>query len=325
MGESKIVRRGGSGGETLIPEQFIDTSGSAGSAFPYFWDESKGIAFYGLVSASDLFTSTELSNELNVTSGTVMENEALWHKYYWNGGIHFWRKPVRHSISWDALDKEGHAIYGTGTTTSRKGVNNTTESGDVQGVTQNQDAEVVKNNITYIVRLMEGSSADPVDINQITSGSFSGRFENPLLKNSEFNLIMMNLHVATNPGFYDGSSTFGSTSTTDGITYKNWSYSDNWDNNEFIGLKTNYDDSDFIVSGLGMAKWFQETVYQNNRFARAIGDSLDMATSGNYQNTGINYGAGGNTSGWLPVLTVKDSSFVTYGKSGGFNQSEPDW
>jgi hypothetical protein len=300
MGESKIVRRGGGGGETLIPEQFIDVSGSAGSSIPHFWNEEKGIAYYGFVRTSDLYTSDELSSEVGITSGASFENGLAWIKYYWNGGIHFVRlAAIRHSVSWNTIASQG-AVYGTGTTTSRKGNSATI-------VTQNR--EVIKNGITYIVRLMEGANVDPA------FDPFASSVNRGLdLHNSEFSLILMNLHVATNSGSYQNSP-------TDGLFYGNWTDTDNYTNNDFVeNWITNFNDNSFFNSGNGKNKIVQEQITGQipNRLYRYGSSRMSFAT-------GVTNTYSDSSFGWLPVLTVKHPSFTTYGKSGGFNQSEPDW
>ena len=272
---------------------FTDTSGSPGPSFPIndldgniMADLNKGIAYYGLVSTLDLYTGDELASEIGLTAGLTINNEDMWHKYYWNGGIHFWKKPTRYDVSWNEIAATG-SVYGTGTTTSRKGYSNTSV---------NQNTEVTKNNLTYIVRLIERSSFEPSNTTDNTYGS-------------EFNLILMNLHAATNSGSY-------SDSPTDGVTYANWS---NYSNNDFVGWKTNINDQDIIVGNEeGRATWAQETHSTTSSrltyaiFNAALVDYTNVSTDGFH-------------SGWSPVLTVKHPSFVTYGKSGGFNQSEPDW
>ena len=258
--------------------QFTDTSGSPGATTPIndldgniMADLDKGIAYYGTVSHTDLYTSDQLASAVGVTQGISMDNQEVWHKYYWNGGIHFWRKPVRHSVSWNAIRDEG-AIYGTGTTTSRKG-----NSGVGSNV---QDSEVTKNGVTYAVRLMEGSSVDPTEI----GGSD--------LHNSEFNLILMNLHAATNSGSY-------SNSPTDGVSYANWTDTTNYTNDDFVGWKTNLGDGDFTVLGDGNAKWQQEL--GPGTFGGPTRRGHNRLSFFEEQNAAQS----GTSSGWAPVLTVK--------------------
>ena len=283
---------------------FTDTSGSPGATTPIndldgniMADLDKGIAYYGTVSHTDLYTSDQLASEVGLTQGTSINNESVWHKYYWNGGIHFWRLQARHTVSWASLESAG-LVYGTGTTTSRKGFN---------GVGSNvQDVEVTKNGLTYIVRNMEGSSANETTINNV------------LNRGSEFNLILMNLHVATNTGEYVGGTTFGTT-TTNGITFNNWQEVNNYSNDDFVGWKTNLGDN-FYTVGLGSFKWQQEQDSANNlnRLQRGADSYLSSSSVDRDQFLG-------NTFGWAPVLTVKHPSFATYGKTGGFNQNEPDF
>ena len=276
--------------EVVEPNPFLDTSGSPGATLPIndldgnpMIDETKGIAYYGTVSHTDLYTSDQLASAVGVTAGTSMDNQEVWHKYYWNGGIHFWRKPIRHSVSWNDIWSEG-AVFGTGTDTSRKGFTPTNFNGpNLTGI--DQDAEVTKNGVTYAVRLMEGGNVDPAVR------------DTPDMHNSEFTLILMNLHAATNSGSY-------SDSPTDGVSYLNWTDTANFTNDDFVGWKTNFGDSDFTVTGNGRAKWQQETITGqeesrlrrgSDRFSRAV---PVVATSDPL------------LIGWAPVLTVKHSSFT---------------
>ena len=270
---------------------FTDTSGSPGSATPIndldgnlMADLDKGIAYYGTVSHTDLYTSDELASEVGITEGTgssdaSIDNEVVWHKYYWNGGIHFYRKPVRNNVSWNSIAAEG-AVYGTGTTTSRKGHSGTNVS---------QNAELTKNGVTYAVRLMEGSTLDPTD----------DVFSNPSpLHGSEYNLILLNLHAATNSGSY-------SNSPTDGVSYNNWEgfgSENNYTNEDFVGWKTNFGDND--LNNFGSSHWQQEAITGNtgSRLLRIFMHFADAY----YESSSLNLG----NVFWAPVLTVKHSSFT---------------
>lgn len=279
---------------------FTDTSGSAGSATPIndlngilMADLDKGIAYYGTVSHTDLFTGDELSSLIGLTAGQPRNNEKVWHKYYWNGGIHFWRLQTRSQVSWNNIASVG-AVYGTGTTISRKGFSGT-------GTVQNK--EVTKNGVTYLVRSMEGSTEDPTGLGTP-------------YHSSEFNLILMNLHAATNSGGY-------SDSPTDGVTYANWSATANFTNNDFVGWKTNLGDNDFGITGFGRMKYQQESISSNtsNGLIRG-GNNLSNTITNTLKNTNF---SDSQTAGFSPVFTVKHPSFATYGKTGGFNQNEPDF
>ena len=275
--------------------KFIDTSGSPGATFPIndldgniMADLDKGIAYYGTVSHTDLYTADVLASTVGVTQGigssdSNIHDEAVWHKYYWNNGIHFWRKPIRRSTSWNAIWEEG-AVFGTGTDISRKGYKPTDFQGpNLTGIAQ--DATITKNGVTYAVRLMEGSTTEP------TSNGGSA------LHGSEFNLILMNLHAATNSGSY-------SDSPTDGVSYANWTDTANYINDDFVGWKTNLGDSDFTVTGDGRFKWQQETssTRPERRLLRG-GDHLSGAFPFIATRVATNIG-------WAPVLTVKHSSFT---------------
>jgi hypothetical protein len=281
MGESKITRRGGVVAEPIGP--FTDTSGSPGNTEPILdfngnlmADETLGIAYYGTVSHTDLYTSDELASEIGLTTGTSINNQEVWYKYYWNNGIHFFRGPAR-IVSWNDIWSRG-AVYGTGTPTSRKGFTPTNFNGpNLTGI--DQDREVIKNNVTYIVRLMEGTIQEPYT-----------RFATTNVHGSEFNLILGNLHVATNSGEY-------STSPTDGISYVNWN-TGNFNNDDFVGWKTLLNDEDFFRANERFVQEREETrperaVYRSNPdLMEVAGARVTDATN------------------WVPVLTVKALGFT---------------
>lgn len=280
MGESKIVRRGG-GGEIDFGV-FFDASGSPGSILPItdlngnvMADETKGIAYYGTVSHTDLFTATQLASEIGLTQGTVKNNESVWHKYYWNNGIHFLRRTARYNISWNDINLLG-AAYGTGTTTSRKG-----RTTDVV-----QNAEVTKNGVNYAVRSMEGATTE-----DFAMSAFQVPAPTHLI-GSEWNLILGNLHRATNTGSYVRNDSL----------YQDWF--NNFDNNDFVGWVTSFDDSDFIeLDNLGRRRHVQEN--------RGSGDDWRFLTRNDM--TGANthrLNDRDNLFGWFPVLTVKHPIFT---------------
>jgi hypothetical protein len=283
MAEGFITRRGTPVVEP--PGPFIDTSGSPGNTEPILdldgnlmADEDKGIAYYGTVSHTDLFTGEQLASEIGLTNGSSINNEEVWHKYYWNGGIHFWRKPCRNNSTWNDIWSR-NAVFGTGTSTSRKGFTPANFNGpNLTGINQNR--EVIKNNITYAVRLLEGSSDDP---SSLESG----------LHGSEFNLILMNLHAATNSGSY-------SDSPTDGVSYANWTHTANFTNDDFVGWKTDLGDSDFLLNG---TQWQQEGIdgFPERRLNRAR-NVLSAAGE-------LNADSRSAARVWAPVLTVKAEGF----------------
>jgi len=318
------------GSSVIIPlilniNPFFDVSNSPGPIFPIndldgnpMQSVEKGIAYYGTVSANELFTATELSTACGISQGTVVDDEREWHKYYWNGGVHFYRTHARKDIHGNHI-WSARSYFGTGTPTSRRGYTPTRWEGNVSQdapfIGIDQDREITKNGITYIPRLLEGIATDPGDT-----------FDYP---GSEVNLILMNLHVATNPGFYDGATNFG-TSTTDGITYNDW-IADRIDNDDFVGWKTNLGDNEIIAANSGQfMAWMQETIsaqIQNRvrRFGNGSTSNIRTMTQGNNGTPNQQTGSFGWTYTWMPVITVKHPLFATYGKSAGFNQNEPDW
>lgn len=289
---------------------FFDSSGSPGANFPIndldgniMADLDKDIAYYGTVSHTDLFNANELASELGITQGDTTQRviNDVWFKYYWNGGIHFWRSPIRNTVTFNTLLNAG-AVYGTGTTTPRKGTPSLTSV--------NQNAELTKNGITYIFRLPEGSVNQTLNI---------GGNQHALTRGSEFNLIWLNLHVATNSGEYFDSP-------TNGFTYKNWVDTRTYINDDFVGWKTNLSDGNFNIVGQG-ARSSLKYCQENSASSLAIIRTSARTGSTQYlSNVGdLSISSVGDTAGFYPVLTVKHPSFATYGKTGGFNQNEPDF
>lgn len=90
----------------------VDFSGSPGSARLYAGDTNAG--FLGFVPASDFINGTDLATTLGISSGTSINYNTPWIKYIWKGKVCFTPlKPIRHSISWDAIYNAG-AVFASG-------------------------------------------------------------------------------------------------------------------------------------------------------------------------------------------------------------------
>ena len=68
--------------------------------------------YFGTVTASKLFTGTELANAVGITQGIVQHDDTPWLKFYLDGKILFTpMKPIRNSISWNTL-LSSNCVYG---------------------------------------------------------------------------------------------------------------------------------------------------------------------------------------------------------------------
>ena len=120
--------------------------------------------FFGEVPASELITGDALASECGISQGTSQFSNEGWLKFAWQGKILFVaKKPIRHSISWDAINA-AKCVYG--------------DSGD---------KTVVIDGKTYKVTLMRGygPSIDPKT--DVTSSSALNHY-------SEWNRLMCQVH-----------------------------------------------------------------------------------------------------------------------------------
>lgn len=141
--------------KTPLPD---DNTGSPGPKYLMAGDMTAG--YFGVVSASELYTGEEISAAVGITEGTIQFNDVGWLKFVIDGDIIFKsQKTYRHSISWNHIDSKG-AVKGT--------------------------KQVSKGGINYKVTLMKGTLTDPsVDASYGEKGA----------KGSEWNRLMLPIHV----------------------------------------------------------------------------------------------------------------------------------
>lgn len=148
-----LIGRGGKG--QYVPVK--DTTGSPGNQFTVAGDLQQG--FFGTVSASELFTGTQLSSAVGISQGTIQFDDTPWLKFALDGKILFRpMKAFRHSISWNTINGVG-CVFGTKT--------------------------VTKNGHTYKVRLMKGALTAPSLYDAPDRGA----------KGSEWNKLMLPIHI----------------------------------------------------------------------------------------------------------------------------------
>ncbi len=140
-----------------------DLSGSPGSKFLIAGTMEEG--FFGEVPASELITGDALASECGISQGTSQHSTAGWLKFAYKGEILFVaKKPIRHSISWDAINT-AKCVYG--------------DSGD---------KTVTIDGLTYKVTLMRAlePSNDPKTVASGNSGAVN--------HHSEWNRLMCQIH-----------------------------------------------------------------------------------------------------------------------------------
>ena len=121
--------------------------------------------FFGEVSASDLITGDALASQVGISQGTSQHSTAGWLKFAYKGKVQFVaKKPIRHSISWDAINT-AKCVYG--------------DSGD---------KTVTIGGMTYKVRLLRAlePSNDPKTVASANSGAVN--------HGSEWNRLMCQIH-----------------------------------------------------------------------------------------------------------------------------------
>jgi hypothetical protein len=90
--------------------EFKDIWGTPGSAKLIAGDGEEG--FFGEVPASELITGDALASQVGISQGTSQHSTAGWLKFAYKGDILFVaKKPIRHSISWDAINT-AKCVYG---------------------------------------------------------------------------------------------------------------------------------------------------------------------------------------------------------------------
>lgn len=139
-----------------------DTSGSPGSKYLISGTMEEG--FFGEVSSA-LITGDALASECGISQGTSQNSTAGWLKFAYKGEILFVaKKPIRHSIPWDAINT-AKCVYG--------------DSGD---------KTVVIGGKTYKVTLMRAlePSNNPKTVASANSGTVN--------HHSEWNRLMCQIH-----------------------------------------------------------------------------------------------------------------------------------
>lgn len=130
--------------------------------------------FFGEVPASELITGDALASECGISQGTSQHSTAGWLKFAYKGEIQFVaKKPIRHSISWDAINT-ANCVYGG-----------------------SEDRTVVIGGLTYRVRLMR--ALEPTNDPKTTVSATSGVINHY----SEWNRLMCQIHEQAIGGSWD--------------------------------------------------------------------------------------------------------------------------
>ena len=140
-----------------------DLSGSPGSKFLIAGTMEEG--FFGEVPASELITGDALASECGIAQGTSQFSTEPWLKFAYKGEIQFVaKKPIRSSISWDAINT-ADCVYG--------------DSGD-------KTTEI--GGLTYKVRLLR--ALEPLNDPKTVASANSGIVNH----GSEWNRLMCQIH-----------------------------------------------------------------------------------------------------------------------------------
>ena len=138
--------------------------------------------FVGEVTASEFITGDQLATAIGLTAGTSQHSTAGWllFKDTVDGRTKYIsKKPLRHSISWDALHARG-AVFGTAT--------------------------VVIKGLTYKVRLLSGANSNPA--------KGSSGWDAPYAHGCEWNRLMY--HISAKPFEAGASNTLASEGIEEG-------------------------------------------------------------------------------------------------------------
>ena len=135
--------------------------------------------FFGEVPASELINGVHLASALKLTAGTAQHTNEPWLKFALDGKIlYVSKKPLRHSISWDALNAVG-AVIG---------------------------ADLAVAGFKVKVRLLSGANTNP-------STAANGSFDHPGTHGCEWNRLMY--RISAKP-FGHASNTLASEGITEG-------------------------------------------------------------------------------------------------------------
>ena len=204
----------------------IDTGPGPSTCDNFLYDSSTDTGYYGFVDSNLLINGTDLSNFLNITSGTLFNDNIGWLKFYSHGKILFIAKrPLRYNISWSQIYNAG-AVYGLdgfGPYTS--------------GTNVNQNRILTIGDYSYRIRLMTGAHINPYTRGDNCSDNGG--------ENSEWNELIYRVHdIIPNCGL-DGLS----------VTYHGGNQiGQNW---------FNFNDLDLGVGNTvnGRRTWTQETSF----------------------------------------------------------------
>ena len=121
--------------------------------------------FFGETSSSELISGSYLASLVRITQGTSQHSDAGWLKFAYEGEIQFVaKKPIRHSISWEAINT-ANCVFG--------------DSGDTT---------IIRGGLTYKVTLMR--ALEPSNDPKTPSGMYSGAINHY----SEWNRLMCQIH-----------------------------------------------------------------------------------------------------------------------------------
>lgn len=208
---------------------------------PYLLTGDTNAGYFGKVTSSELFTGSELSLAVGISQGTLRNDAVDWFKFFIDGKIIFRSaKQVRHAISWNTINTAG-CVFGTKT--------------------------VVKNNLTFKVRLMKGALTNPSMANNLDEGTHG----------SEWNRLMLPLVNNSN---------------------KTWTYPKYIESN-LASWGTNLLTSDLNSGSFGARAWTQETSSKetNKRVIRSTNNDIEYLTYDLPTSTSTTYG-------WFPVLEL---------------------
>lgn len=239
---------------SATPQAYDDLSGSPGPKDLIAGDMEEG--FFGEVSTTALITGDALASECGISQGTSQHSTAGWLKFAYKGEIQFVaKKPIRHSISWDAINT-AKCVYG--------------DSGD---------KTVTIDDKTYRVTLIKGAN-DKFNPKQPISGQTGGGngYNGEVNHGSEWNRLMCQIHEQAIGGSWD---------------YPDNIENDIGILEHSLGNGTNgmYNDADLVVkSGDGRYSWCQEMAESTSgRLYRGY-DGVSGSSSRTSSNAHSDYG-----------------------------------
>lgn len=162
------------------PANYFPNSGP-GSKYLLYGDANAG--FFGEVTATELFTTAQVTSYARLRAGVDLITSPVWLKFAYKGRFLFIAKqPIRSTISWNDIYKAG-AAYGEDN-----------DGGALSPQNVNQIALAKKGTDNFVIRLIKGDAVNPSEmVNAVADTNYA--------RDSEWNQLLYRLIAPTRAQF----------------------------------------------------------------------------------------------------------------------------